>query len=571
MRQLWSCYARYYKQVLFVVLGSCVTAALDITFPMIVRNILETVLPFANIQRLCWLSGLLFILYGVSLFFSWGIYYWGKSMGSAIEHDLRSQLFEHIEQLPFSFFDNTHTGQLLSRITNDISEIGEFTFQLPNLLIICSITMVGSAALLFYINWMLAILVLSLIAIKTVGTIYFNRQMKVSFVATREATGEMNAQAGESLNAIRLVQAFANERLELEKFIYRSNCLRTAKEKTFRIGAYMMSSVLFFSNLINLAIIGGGAFLILRGELRVGDLVAFLMYLLVFIKPIFQLTSLTEQYQRGLAGYNRYEELMAIQSAIIDKPTATYHQVTKGEVSFSHISFAYEPGEMVLQDVSMDIQAGQTVALVGTTGSGKSSLVSLLLRFYEPYGGHIYIDGIAIDQYTLASLRRQIGIVQQDVFLFSGTVRENILYGNPQATDEAIIQAAMLADADSFIRELPQGYDSVIGERGVKLSGGQKQRLAIARVFLKNPPILVLDEATSALDNETERKIQRSLQRLSESRTTLVIAHRLGTIRNADVIVVLEKGRIVEQGNHETLMNYQGKYYELYMSQFKKG
>lgn len=397
-----------------------------------------------------------------------------------------------------------------------------------------------------------------------------NRRMKETFRTAREKMGLVSSQAMESLNAIRLVQSFCNEAVELKKFVAASDKLRRAQQRTFMFEAYLTSSVIFFSNLTNLVIIAAGSFFIMLGVMSLGDLVAFLMYLMVFIRPIMQLTMLTERYQRGLAGYRRYEELMAIEPDVADKTDAVEAGVIEGRVAFEDVSFSYNGKDLVLRRFSLDIPRGKTVAIVGPTGAGKSSVASLLLRFYDIQSGCITLDGRDIRQYTLASLRRSIGIVQQDVFLFSDSIRENIAYGRPDATEQEIIEAAKLADAHEFIMKLPDGYDSAIGERGVKLSGGQKQRLAIARVFLKNPPVLILDEATSALDNETERKIQQALQDLSHNRTTLVIAHRLATIRHADSIVVLTKEGICEQGTHGELMERKGLYYELYMSQFDK-
>lgn len=397
-----------------------------------------------------------------------------------------------------------------------------------------------------------------------------NRRMKETFRTAREKMGLVSSQAMESLNAIRLVQSFCNEAVELKKFVAASDKLRRAQQRTFMFEAYLTSSVIFFSNLTNLVIIAAGSFFIMLGVMSLGDLVAFLMYLMVFIRPIMQLTMLTERYQRGLAGYRRYEELMAIEPDVADKTDAVEAGVIEGRVAFEDVSFSYNGKDPVLRRFSLDIPRGKTVAIVGPTGAGKSSVASLLLRFYDIQSGRITLDGRDIRQYTLSSLRRSIGIVQQDVFLFSDSIRENIAYGRPDATEQEIIEAAKLADAHEFIMKLPDGYDSAIGERGVKLSGGQKQRLAIARVFLKNPPVLILDEATSALDNETERKIQQALQDLSHNRTTLVIAHRLATIRHADSIVVLTKEGICEQGTHGELMERKGLYYELYMSQFDK-
>ena len=570
MKRLWACYAPYHTILFFVIAGSVLTAGLEISFPMIVRYILEDILPAGDMLRLVHTAAVLFILYVVCLCSSFCVSYFGRSMGTHIENDLRCRLFSHIESMSFSFFDNAKTGQLLSRIISDISEIGDLVFQMPNLIMVCLITMCGSAFFLFYINWQLAIFVLFLILLKTAGTMILNRRMKETFRIARENMGLVSSQAMESLNTIRLVQSFCNEAVELKKFVAASDKLRRAQQRTFMFEAYLTSSVIFFSNLTNLVIIAAGSFFIMLGVMSLGDLVAFLMYLMVFIRPIMQLTMLTERYQRGLAGYRRYEELMAIEPDVADKPDAVEAGVIEGRVAFEDVSFSYNGKDLVLRRFSLDIPRGKTVAIVGPTGAGKSSVASLLLRFYDIQSGRITLDGRDIRQYTLSSLRRSIGIVQQDVFLFSDSIRENIAYGRPDATEQEIIEAAKLADAHEFIMKLPDGYDSAIGERGVKLSGGQKQRLAIARVFLKNPPVLILDEATSALDNETERKIQQALQDLSHNRTTLVIAHRLATIRHADSIVVLTKEGICEQGTHGELMERKGLYYELYMSQFDK-
>lgn len=570
MKRLWACYAPYHTILFFVIAGSVLTAGLEISFPMIVRYILEDILPAGDMLRLVHTAAVLFILYVVCLCSSFCVSYFGRSMGTHIENDLRCRLFSHIESMSFSFFDNAKTGQLLSRIISDISEIGDLVFQMPNLIMVCLITMCGSAFFLFYINWQLAIFVLLLILLKTAGTMILNRRMKETFRIAREKMGLVSSQAMESLNAIRLVQSFCNEAVELKKFVATSDKLRRAQQRTFMFEAYLTSSIIFFSNLTNLVIIAAGSFFIMLGVMSLGDLVAFLMYLMVFIRPIMQLTMLTERYQRGLAGYRRYEELMAVAPAVADGADAVAAETIEGRVAFEDVSFSYNGKDPVLRRFSLDIPRGKTIAIVGPTGAGKSSVASLLLRFYDIQSGRITLDGRDIRQYTLSSLRRSIGIVQQDVFLFSDSIRENIAYGRPDATEQEIIEAAKLADAHEFIMKLPDGYDSAIGERGVKLSGGQKQRLAIARVFLKNPPVLILDEATSALDNETERRIQQALQDLSHNRTTLVIAHRLATIRHADSIVVLTKEGICEQGTHGELMERKGLYYELYMSQFDK-
>ena len=570
MKRLWACYTPYRKTLISVVIGSVLTAGMEITFPMIVRYILEVILPAQNMILLAHTAALLFLLYVICLVISFCVAYFGKGMGANIENDLRCNLFAHIESMSFSFFDNAKIGQLISRIISDISEIGQLTFQLPNLIMVCAITMVGSAFFLFYINWQLAIFVLFLIFLKTMGTIILNKRMKETFRKARERIGQLSAKAMESLNAIRLIQSFCNEHLEWVKFRKASNLVNQSQKKTFLFEAYLMSSVVFFSNLTNLVIIAAGSFFIMLGVMSLGDLVAFLMYLMVFIKPIMQLTMLTEQYQRGIAGFGRYEELMDIMPSVEGGWKDLRLADVKGHVTFKNIDFAYDTSRQILHDFSLDIKPGETVAIVGATGVGKSSIGSLLPRFYDVQKGEILLDGVNIKEYSLASLRRAIGIVQQDVFLFSDSLWDNISFGREGATHADIIRAAEQADADVFIRNLPEGYDSFIGERGVKLSGGQKQRISIARVFLKNPPVLILDEATSALDNETEQKVQKALQALAKNRTTIVIAHRLATIRYADRIVVLTQEGIAEMGTHDELMAKMGAYYELYTSQFQK-
>ena len=570
MKRLWACYAPYQNILFFVIAGSVLTAGLEISFPMIVRYILEDILPAGDMLRLVHTAAVLFILYVVCLCSSFCVSYFGRSMGTHIENDLRCRLFSHIESMSFSFFDNAKTGQLLSRIISDISEIGDLVFQMPNLIMVCLITMCGSAFFLFYINWQLAIFVLFLILLKTAGTMILNRRMKETFRIAREKMGLVSSQAMESLNAIRLVQSFCNEAVELKKFVAASDKLRRAQQRTFMFEAYLTSSIIFFSNLTNLVIIAAGSFFIMLGVMSLGDLVAFLMYLMVFIRPIMQLTMLTERYQRGLAGYRRYEELMAVAPAVADGADAVAAGTIEGRVAFEDVSFSYNGKDPVLRRFSLDIPRGKTVAIVGPTGAGKSSVASLLLRFYDIQAGCITLDGRDIRQYTLSSLRRSIGIVQQDVFLFSDSIRENIAYGRPDATEQEIIEAAKLADAHEFIMKLPDGYDSAIGERGVKLSGGQKQRLAIARVFLKNPPVLILDEATSALDNKSEAIVQQAIDNLMTDRTVFVIAHRLSTVRHADKIVVVNYGQIVEEGTHEELLAKEnGVYASLYHAQLK--
>ncbi len=569
MKGLWPYCKAYTKELYIVVIGSLLTAGLSVCFPMVARYILSDVLPAGDIRLLLAISAVMAVLYVLSLGISYIVAYVGKTMGAHIEHDLRCRLFLHMEEMSFSFFDRHRTGQLLSRLISDIGEIGNLTFQVPNLAVVCLITMAGSFALMLYINIFLGILVAALLCLKAYETVYMNEMMKKSFLQARERTGGLSSRVGESLTAIRLVQSFCNEALELEKFKKASIDLFGVQKESFKTVARLGSGILFFTNITNLTVILAGALLIQYNKMELSDLVAFLMYISIFMRPIMQLTVLTEVYQRGMAGFARYQEMMQYRPEIADDPQAVSLSAWKGEIVFDNVSFGYDGKDLLFENFNLAIKPGELVAVVGPTGVGKTSLCSLIPRFYECRGGSIRIDGMDIRKIKKSDLRRHIGIVQQDIYLFSDSLWENIAYGKPGAAKEEIIEAAKLANAHEFIMNLPDGYDSFIGERGVMLSGGQKQRIAIARIFLKNPPILILDEATSALDNETEKKIQHALAALAENRTTLIIAHRLATIQQADRIIVLEKDGIAEEGRHEELLMKKGKYYDLYMAQFQ--
>lgn len=561
-------YYKPYKSILYgVVIGSLVAALLDLVFPMLVRQILNEVLPQKNTDRLLHDTGILFILYLGNYGLLYLVNYYGHLMSAKIENDMRRDLFEHLQQMSFKYFDNAKTGQLLSRLTSDIAEIGELSFRGPNDIIVCCITMIGTIGILFLMNVYLGILIAVLLIAKTLHTVYVNKKMKAAFRENRIKSGEITARAEESLGGIRLVKAFAQEEYELARFMEKSLDFLETRRRSYKILAYFSGSVNFFTNITNLLILSCGGLLIAKDKLSLSDFVAFLLYVNLFMKPLLRLTVFTEMYQRGMAGFQRFYEIMEMKPEIINQKDTVVCKKIRGEIEFDNLVFGYSDQKKVIKGFNLKIAPGQTVAFVGETGAGKTTIASLLLRFYDPLSGRILVDGIDIRQYKQQELRRNIGIVQQDVFLFSDSVTHNIAYAKPEAEQSEVENAARLAAADKFIEELPNKYATEIGERGVKLSGGQKQRLAIARVFLKNPPIVILDEATSSLDNYTEKLIQESLDKLAENRTTLIIAHRMSTIKNADKIIVLNNGEVAEIGTHSTLMSGGGLYYNLYNAQ----
>lgn len=561
-------YYKPYKSILYgVVIGSLVAALLDLVFPMLVRQILNEVLPQKNTDRLLHDTCILFILYLGNYGLLYLVNYYGHLMSAKIENDMRRDLFEHLQQMSFKYFDNAKTGQLLSRLTSDIAEIGELSFRGPNDIIVCCITMIGTIGILFWMNVYLGILIAVLLIAKTLHTVYVNKKMKAAFRENRVKSGEITARAEESLGGIRLVKAFAQEEYELARFMEKSLDFLETRRRSYKILAYFSGSVNFFTNITNLLILACGGLLIAKDKLSLSDFVAFLLYVNLFMKPLLRLTVFTEMYQRGMAGFQRFYEIMEMKPEIINQKDTVVCKKIRGEIEFDNLVFGYSDQKKVIKGFNLKIAPGQTVAFVGETGAGKTTIASLLLRFYDPLSGRILVDGIDIRQYKQQELRRNIGIVQQDVFLFSDSVTHNIAYAKPEAEQSEVENAARLAAADKFIEELPNKYATEIGERGVKLSGGQKQRLAIARVFLKNPPIVILDEATSSLDNYTEKLIQESLDKLAENRTTLIIAHRMSTIKNADKIIVLNNGEVAEIGTHSTLMSGGGLYYNLYNAQ----
>lgn len=568
-KRFLSYYKPYSYTLLAVIIGSFITSGLDLVFPMIVRKIIRDALPNSNIEMLLQLSALLFVLYVISYVVMYWINYHGRAMSIAMENDMRRDLYRHLQSLSFRFFDNTKTGQLLSRLTSDITEVGELAFRGPHDAVVCGFTMAGTIIMLLYLNLPLGLLISVLLLLKTWHAVMINRKMKKAFRDNRKQNGELSAEVSEALNGIRIVKSFAQEELEESRFMRQADALAALRRKSYKLLAQFTGSVNFFTNVTNLLVLIAGGFMISWGKITLSDFIAYLLYVNLFMRPLYRLTVFMEMVVRGMAGFARFEEMMTIEPEIQDAPDAPACPKFKGTIEFKDIVFGYDPDRPILKGFSLKIQQGETVAFVGETGAGKSTVSSLLMRFYEPVQGSVTIDGLDVRKIRQHDLRSQIGMVQQDVFLFSDSVKQNIAYGDPTAGETRIREAAEMAAADEFINTLPQKYETEIGERGVKLSGGQKQRLAIARVFLKNPPIVIFDEATSALDNKTELQIQQSLEKLSVNRTTLVIAHRLSSVRNADRIVVMEQGEIKEIGNHQELMEKGGYYHSLYTAQEK--
>ena len=572
-------YYRPYMGTFLADLGCAFTAAgISLAFPLIIRHITNILLKNdaasvinASPDPIIWQLALLMLgMVIVEFFCNYYITTCGHIMGARMEYDLRNEIFNHLQKLSFNYYDNQKTGQIMSRITNDLFEITELYHHGPEDVLISLTKLVGAFCILCRINFLLTLVIFIFIPPMGLFAYYYNRQMRRAFRKNREKIAEINAGTEESISGVRVVKSFANEDLELKKFRENNQRFVETKKNSYKYMGRYNSGINAFSSLIYVVLVVTAAFLIGHGKIHPIDLLTFLLYINVFLEPIKKLINFGEQFQNGISGFDRFYEVLSIAPDIADIKNAVTLKTVQGDIEFCNVSFHYrENTTEVLSQINLRVTAGEYIALVGPSGVGKTTLCSLIPRFYEVSSGSITLDGRDIREIKLKSLRRNIGIVQQEVYLFAGSVMDNIRYGKPEATDEEIITAAKNANAHDFIMELPEGYDTDIGQRGVKLSGGQKQRLSIARVFLKNPPVLIFDEATSALDNESEKVVQDSLETLAKGRTTFVIAHRLSTIRKARRILVLTAEGIAEEGDHESLLARNGIYAGLYKMQFK--
>ena len=558
-----------YKAVFFIdLICAAVISLVDLAYPQILRTMTKTLFTQDKdiiLHALPVIAASLFVMYIVQSLCKYYVTYQGHMMGAKMERDMRRELFDHYQELSFSYYSRNNSGQMMSKLVSDLFDISEFAHHGPENLFISLVKIVGAFIFLFFINKKLALPLIILVIVMFVFSFRQNAKMQETFMENRRKIGDVNASLQDTLSGIRVVQSFANEDIERAKFKKSNEAFLISKRDNYHCMGSFMSSNLFFQGMMYLVTLVYGGYLIAQGEMQTADLAMYALYIGIFISPIQLLVELVEMMQKGLSGFRRFLDVMETESEIRDADNAAELTDVKGHVRYDHVSFHYSDDETpVLSDISIDIPAGKSIALVGPSGSGKTTICSLLPRFYDVTGGSITVDGKDIRGLTLKSLRSQIGMVQQDVYLFDGTIKDNIAYGKPGASDEEIIKAAKCASIHDFIMELPDGYDTYVGERGTRLSGGQKQRISIARVFLKNPPILILDEATSALDNESERWIQKSLEELSKNRTTITIAHRLSTIRDADEIIVITEDGIAERGTHAELLEKNGLYAAYY-------
>lgn len=565
-------FSKYYKPYIGIIIldliCACLSTVCELVLPMIVRYITQTAEAGATallVTTVLRLGALYLFLKLVDTFANYYMSNTGHVMGARIETDMRRDMFSHLMTLSFGYYDNAKVGQIMSRISNDLFDITEFAHHCPEELFICGIKIIGSFVILCGINVPLTLIIFALLPLMLLSIIFFRKSMKNAFKRQREQIGELNSQVEDCLLGIRVVKSFANEQKENERFEEGNGKFFQTKKNAYKYMARFHACTRFFDGVMYVAVITIGSLFMIKGHITAADMIAYLLYIQTLIASIRKLVEFTEQFQRGLTGIERFTEIMNIAPDISDSPNACEIDNVRGDISFKDITFSYSgTNDEVLSHINIDVKKGENIAIVGPSGSGKTTLCNLLPRFYELTEGDITIDGKSVRDITLKSLRNNIGVVQQDVYLFSGTVRENIVYGCPDATHEQIVEAAKNAGAHEFIMSLPHGYDTYVGERGLKLSGGQKQRVSIARLFLKNPPILILDEATSALDNESELIVQKSLERLAKNRTTFTIAHRLTTIKNATKIIVLTDDGIAESGTHAELIEKGGEYAKLY-------
>ncbi|EOT2960073.1 ABC transporter ATP-binding protein [Clostridium perfringens] len=560
-------FIRYYKpyKKLFILdlLAAFLVSACDLFYPMITRNIINDVIPNKQIKLLFVFAIVLTLIFLIKAGLNYFMQYWGHVVGVRMQADMRRDLFDKLQDMPNRYFDNNKTGVIMSRIINDLLDISELAHHGPEDLFISLVMLVGSFIILCTINVPLTIITFAIIPFLLFYTIHKRNKMKKAFKETRVKTGEVNATIENSISGVRVTKSFGNKSYEMEKFDKSNGIFKKAREHAYKAMAEYFSGMFFLVDMLELIVLIAAGYFTYLGKINVGDFAAYLLYIKMFLQPIRKLINFNEMFQNGMSGFERYEEIMNEENEK-EIPNAKDLKDVKGKITIKDVTFRYDNKESILEKFNLDIEAGKMVALVGPSGGGKTTICNLIPRFYDYESGQIFIDDVDISTVTLKSLRENIGIVQQDVFLFTGTIKENIMYGNPNATDEEVIEAAKNACLHDFIMGLEDGYDTFIGERGVKLSGGQKQRISIARVFLKNPAILILDEATSALDNVTEYEIQKALEELSKDRTTLVVAHRLSTVKNSDEIVVLTDKGIEERGTHEELMKLGGVYSNLH-------
>jgi len=563
----------YYKPYLnlFILDLSCafLIASVDLTFPLITRQFINDIIPNGKLRIFYLFIIALLVLAVIRAVLNYVIDYWGHMVGTRMERDMRRDLFEHLQTLSFDYFDNVKTGHIMSRIVNDLREISELSHHGPEDLFLSLVMLIGSFIILTMIEWRLTLIIYGFLPLLIWYAILKRKKMSSAFRSVRKRIANVNAQLENSISGIRVAKSFTNEEYEIEKFNEGNREFNDSREFAYKVMAEFFVGIFFLSNILNIIALSVGGFFVYRGYINIGDLVAYLLYINFFLQPIRKLTNFTQQFQDGMTGFERFVEIMKVKPSIVDKENAVTLKEIKGKIEFKNVTFKYSENKFVLSNINLTIMPGETMALVGPSGGGKTTLCQLIPRFYEVNGGEILVDDMNIKDIKIKSLRENIGLVQQDIFLFTGSIKENILYGKPNSEDEEVVKAAKKANIHDFIMSLPEGYDSYIGEKGIKLSGGQKQRISLARAFLKNPAILILDEATSALDSEAEIIIQQALEKLTVGRTVLVIAHRLSTIKNANQIVVLTDQGIKEKGNHGELIVKDGLYTKLYNAQFR--